>query len=256
MNQFTERYKTLTNPDLLKIIDNPGDYQPLAVETAKIELADRQLTEEEFADANFEDDAYKKEKLEKADKRRSFEYKMENVSATIIETLNPIQKTEVTPNKIINWISIAFCIIFVWQAVTNFGMLEFTLTDKNAARSFSMLFYFLPLLILPIATALFWQRKKYGWLLLFVFILYSGLTAAGVFILEFRLTQIDATPLDDFLPKSGLSYLGTVVFYSGCLWAISKPAIRELYGIDKRKMLKAAIVALVLVLGYYISSKI
>ena len=34
MTEFTERFKTYSNTELLKIIDNPDDYQPLAVEAA------------------------------------------------------------------------------------------------------------------------------------------------------------------------------------------------------------------------------
>jgi hypothetical protein len=48
MNQYTELYKPLSNSDLLKIINNPNDYQLSAIEAAKSELADRQLTEVEL----------------------------------------------------------------------------------------------------------------------------------------------------------------------------------------------------------------
>ena len=54
MNPFTERYKTLSNTDLLKIIDNGADYQPLAVETAYTELENRKLAPEVLENAKAE----------------------------------------------------------------------------------------------------------------------------------------------------------------------------------------------------------
>ena len=34
-NQFSAYYKTITATELLAILDNPGDYQPAAIEAAK-----------------------------------------------------------------------------------------------------------------------------------------------------------------------------------------------------------------------------
>ena len=54
MTDFTEKFKTYSNTELLKIIDNPDLYQPLAVETANSIIASRQLTDQEFANAKAE----------------------------------------------------------------------------------------------------------------------------------------------------------------------------------------------------------
>ena len=45
MNQFTERYKTLSNSDLLRVIKNHPDYQPEAAEAAKNEINQRNLSD-------------------------------------------------------------------------------------------------------------------------------------------------------------------------------------------------------------------
>ena len=47
LNPFSERYKKLNNSDLLDIISNPKDYQDLALEAAKLEFENRQLTDEQ-----------------------------------------------------------------------------------------------------------------------------------------------------------------------------------------------------------------
>lgn len=40
-NNFSEYYKTISDTELFSILDNPEDYQALAVEAAKEELAHR-----------------------------------------------------------------------------------------------------------------------------------------------------------------------------------------------------------------------
>jgi hypothetical protein len=45
LTNFSEYYKTISNSELLQIVENPHDYQPNAVEAAKHEFAARQLSE-------------------------------------------------------------------------------------------------------------------------------------------------------------------------------------------------------------------
>jgi hypothetical protein len=47
MTDFTEKFTAYSNTDLLKIIDSPDDFQPLAVETAKSIFASRQLSDKD-----------------------------------------------------------------------------------------------------------------------------------------------------------------------------------------------------------------
>lgn len=42
MNEFIKRYKTLSNSDLLRVIENQSDYQPEAVEAAMAEINNHQ----------------------------------------------------------------------------------------------------------------------------------------------------------------------------------------------------------------------
>jgi hypothetical protein len=46
--EFNEKFKTYSNTDLLRVIENPDDYQYQAVETAKIIFSERQLSEKEI----------------------------------------------------------------------------------------------------------------------------------------------------------------------------------------------------------------
>jgi hypothetical protein len=50
-NDFSERYKGLGNADLLDILESANDYQPSAVEAARLELDSRQLSAEQLMKA-------------------------------------------------------------------------------------------------------------------------------------------------------------------------------------------------------------
>ena len=50
-NDFSEYYKTISNTELLSILDNPDGYQPLAIEAAKKEFSNRQLTDLDIKEA-------------------------------------------------------------------------------------------------------------------------------------------------------------------------------------------------------------
>lgn len=50
MNQFSERISTLSNENLLKILDERMDYQPEAIQAVKNELENRNLSESEITE--------------------------------------------------------------------------------------------------------------------------------------------------------------------------------------------------------------
>ena len=51
LDNLTAYYKTISNTELLNIIENSGDYQPFAVEIARKEFSNRRLTELEIKEA-------------------------------------------------------------------------------------------------------------------------------------------------------------------------------------------------------------
>ena len=54
-NNFSEYYKTISNADLLGILEKPAGYQEAAIEAAKKECLNRQLSVEElFASSSLE----------------------------------------------------------------------------------------------------------------------------------------------------------------------------------------------------------
>jgi hypothetical protein len=237
MNPFTERYKTLSNPDLLKIIDNAGDYQPFAVEAAKYELAGRELTDIELATAMAENVAQIQEKQVQIDKNKIFEDKVKTIGFSIADTLNPIQTDTPSPDKIITRISIVFGILFLLQAFNQFGLIASILSRSDAKWDFSLVLFFIPFMVLPAGTFLFWRRKKPGWVLLSVFLTYSAFSEVVLLIIKLKMYSSGVRIFDNIYPGSSLvSFLVRMFLFGGCLWLICKNNIREIYDIDKRTM--------------------
>jgi hypothetical protein len=158
--KFSEKFKTYSNVDLLRVIENPDDYQPQAVETAKNVFADRQLSEMEIETAKDELEVEKQGKLIKEQQKRAVEDKVKNIGKSVFDHINPMQKETPTSEKTIRIISILLGGLFLFQLYKEFGMLKFMFTDSYAEWDFSMVLYFFPLIIIPTATILFYMRKK------------------------------------------------------------------------------------------------
>lgn len=136
--EFAEKFKTYTNTELLRIIDNPDGYQPNAVETAKTIFSDRQLTEEEIKIAKDELEIERQEKSNKEQKKRAVEDKFKNFGKSILDNVNPIQNETPTTEKTIKIISLLFGGLFLFQLYKEFGMISFMFTDSSAGWDFSM----------------------------------------------------------------------------------------------------------------------
>lgn len=251
MTDFTEKFTTYSNTDLLKIIDSPDDYQPLAVETAKTIFASRQLSDKDIEIATAELDALKQEKEAKDQKKKDLENKMKNVAASVLSMANPIQAETPNSDKIIKIVSIVFGGLFLFRLYKELGMISFMFTDSEAKWDFSMVLYFLPLLIVPTATILFFKRKKIGWTLLAIFLSYSAVGSIGLLIMT--LNSEPSIFLDLLFPQiSPETYIMTLLFLAGILWTICKKEIREIYSVDKKFMYGTiGIIAVITVLTTY-----
>ena len=238
MNDFTEKFKTYSNTDLLKIIEIPDDYQPLAVETAKIIFSSRQLSEEDIENAKADLESQRQEKEIQTQKKRNLENKVKNIADSFIETINPIQTGTPSVEKIILIISIVFGGLFLFQVYKEFGMLTFIFTDSGAKWDFSMVLYFFPLILVPTAAYLFYKRRKIGWILLAIFLTYSAVSAIFLFFLTLNTKPSGIPALDNFFPKTSPStHVLIFLFFGGTLWFICKNKIREVYHIDKKTMI-------------------
>ncbi len=161
-NDFTKFYKTLSNTELINILENPASYQPEAIEASKIEFSNRQLSENEITDAK--KILREKEFLTRQNdqKRKERKLEIEKKGNAFIAALNPNQKRIAKNEKSIRTVVIALSFIIIYELVRFFQIgpcfiKAFTFTP------FEGIIYLLPFAILPVALLLFWRRKSTGW---------------------------------------------------------------------------------------------
>jgi len=236
-NNFTELYKTLPIDKLLDIIDNPNDYQILAVETAKLELDNRQLSIDELETAKAIQADKQKEKANKLQKTKAIEDKFKSVGSSLADKLNPIQKEPPTIDRQIILISLFVGGLFFYQIYKEFNILTYFFVYDGKWDA-SMVFYLLFFSILPIGGILFWLKKTYGWILLTLYFSYNTAGAVLLFFSQLNRQPIGNVALDNLFPTvSPVIYIGTFLIYGFATISMSKKNIREIYAINKQKML-------------------
>ena len=120
----------------------------------------------------------------------------------------------------------------------------FSAMTKDITRSdSSSFFYFLPFVILPIASITFWMRKTFGWMLSAFFIIYSAIGATRILIESFN-WKSTGTSFDNLFPRpSPIVYIFLILLLIGTLNIISKPNIREIFKINKQRLIATIIMS-------------
>lgn len=252
---FTERFKEYSDSELLKIIDNPDDFQPLAVETARSLFASRQLSTEDIEFARQELIRLKREKEIQNEKKKVLENKVKALGYSLIENFNPIGTTTPSTDKTIKTISLIFAACFFYQLFNEYEMLKFMFTDPDAIWDFSMLIYFLPLLIIPLATFMFYTHKKNGWTLMTIYLTYSLTIVIHSICTDLTRQHYDIAALDSMLPRtSPVIPIITLLFFAGLLGVMCKENIRKTYSIEKKFMITSICVTAIIVESLLLSA--
>jgi len=235
-NNFTEYYKTISNTELLSILDKPGDYQPVAVEAAKKEFANRLLSDAQIREARQPLIAKQVQKQKEREKVKAVETKIKEAGYAFIDTIDPIQSGIPLKEKTIRLIVIIFSGIFLYEFIADFHTHLVYLRDIPRFPVVSSLYLF-PLILLPVAIFTFWKRKPLGWTLLTIFLTFS---AAGVILLlvqSFYWQPSDFPGLENLFPRpSATTYIVQLLFFIGTLIVLCRADIREVFSIGKQKM--------------------
>src|SRR5690606_20251452 len=184
MTEFTELYQKLSNSELLKIISESEKYNPIAVETAKTEIASRQLTEQELNQAKSKIVEKENAKKRVIEKRKEFEKKIGKNASTLFDTINPIQNGIQTPEKNIRLTILLFGGLAIYRLYQQLGMFQIIYHEEISDWDFSIIDYFFPKTILTIAVILYWKRNLIGWILLSIFLTYSAFNAVVLFFMN------------------------------------------------------------------------
>lgn len=253
-NEFSDRFKSLENKKLLKIIEESEHYEPMAVAAAKLELANRKVSADEIQSLQ---DELNDEKAKIAERHAIFkqvENKAKVLGAELLDTVNPIQKEPQTISRKINLIVIVFGLLALYQIIESFNMFRFLFWDDLVGWDFSMVEFFVPLVLLPVAILLFWNRNRVGWILLSVLFVYHVISALGMLLLtwKWKSSTVEAvgrgvSDLDALIPEPNpMSYVLIAAFFGASLWGIFEEELRRVFRVGRMvAMVTIAIAALV-----------
>lgn len=243
MSQFSEKYKTFSNTDLLRVLENERDYLPEAIEAANKELSSRCLSDDDMELAKVELEKEQEDTIKNKERQKEIKNTLKKKGTGIVDYFNPIEnedekQDDQTPPKVINTISIVFCIIAILQIATQWDLLIGLL--RNPEWDFSIFMFLFPLLIAPVAAILFWIKKRVGWVLLSI---YLGFALMGFLWMLF--ISFDPT------------YLLGSLFFTGTLWVICQQRIRNVYKISTDAMYLTiiatiAIIAIILCIYFFV----
>lgn len=234
MNKFSEQYKTFSNSDLFRVIEKQSDYQEEAVEAAKIEINHRNLSDQEKTETNSELEAERLERQKHNEKRAEVEQKVKNLGTSIFDTINPVQKSIPTAERLIRLITLFFGLIAIFKWYSQFGLIIFMFSDNSVGWDLSMFEFFLPLILLPVAIILFWLRKRSGWILMTAYITYSAISAIGLIFMTWNMEPLGISALDNLFPQtSTTTQILRTLFFGVTLWVLTKKEIKLHFNINR-----------------------
>ncbi|MCH8902731.1 MAG: hypothetical protein IIA45_02295 [Bacteroidetes bacterium] len=168
-NPFADRMSKLSNSELLEILERRSDYEEIAVEAAKKELSDRDLSEVEMKSATNELSADQAKQARKGKLPKRFEEKLNDFLKKMQDSINPL--TPKSTRTIIKLLAVGLAIPLFLSISSNFYLFQLFL------KFYGFSWYPLGILLLSGVQVVgiwgLWHIKKYGW-----FITCMSLTSA------------------------------------------------------------------------------
>ena len=241
MNEFTERFKSKSNADLIKLLENPTNFQELAVAAASQEISNRNLSESEITVIKEELELARLSAEEEKEKKRA---KLEGVSKHFYEILamfNPFQFAVPTTERKVRAIAVVFMLISLFGLYGQWYVLHF-LFDGNFGLDMETFGYVISLIALPGTTVLFALKRKAGWVLLVVYCAFSAGNTLNILFLTWDIEPLWITIFDHFLPPSIILFIVTV-FFSGSIWLLYRADIKMYFELSKSTIVVTSLVA-------------
>jgi hypothetical protein len=254
MNEFAEYYKTITTDELLEIIENPQNYQHAAVLAAKIEIASRNLTEEEMAAAHSKLNLKKtvavlqlKEKQENRDKN------IQSVKK-IFDQISPVKEDLTSGEKAIRRIVLIYCFFLLYWIITDFSdiSLYIVIFPEDPLNS---LLYLFPHVLMIMGLFQFWRKKPTGWTLLCFCFIYTAVPALYQLFDPWTWNTAEQRTFLDVLGKPNpIELIVLLVLFIGSLLMICRKSISEIFEIKKKKMTTTIVFSIIISFALWLYS--
>jgi hypothetical protein len=237
MNEFTEIYKNLSNRELVAITVNSGDYQPTAVETAKLELQTRNLSETLLQELQTEIASANAQKVARREKQQTQNKMLREAVAKIFGNVNFLEKGIASHERqlrILCWLfAIGAAFIFYFSFDLVLGVFQEISFGFAGLQAYLLL---LTIVSLVIGAVLFWKRMLLGWILMTFYLvsLISGFVLQHFYFInkhtysfEQRFSNI---MMSDVLLATYLLYAGVFVF---CYYVLCKHAVKAIFRVPR-----------------------
>jgi hypothetical protein len=158
--------------------------------------------------------------------------------------LNPLSSRTVPAENITMAVTFIFIGLSIFQFFAQSDLIHFLFSTRPTKWGFMKALYALPVFALPVATFMFWNHNKIGWIFIVVFSFFSLLVQSSLFYFAITwnpsgLRLIDAT--HNATTPSMLSDVFGIIFYAWILWLLSGKNVRKVFGMYKRTVLKTGV---------------
>jgi len=227
---FAQHFKTLSNSELLMILNEPAKYNADALDAAHAELESRQLNDSQLTNAKQAITATQADKEKKQQRIKEMDEKLKAGANFLSDTIGADKSVD----KLVNGISIFVGLVSLMGLYYNLrAMWSFT---KHAHR-FSVYFGLEFLMVVNglIAAVLFFRRKQLGWHLLILYLFYHS---AGLVFIVYDFFKYGSFSFDNALLQHGSPLAILFLFaWPVCLALVCKQNLRQVFAVTKSKML-------------------
>jgi membrane-associated HD superfamily phosphohydrolase len=241
---FQEKYKNYTNQELLQITQNPADYQEGALLAANTILSERNYTGEEHVE---EQEHY----LTSFEKNHTgIEDRIENLKSRASKFFKDLA-APLNPEKPVKYIN-SILLITTWfllsQGYQTLKNIMFVANLNSIEFYPFILFDIVIFIILATGVYYFSKHEKKGWICLYFFSLFLGVT----FLLELYQSYkqenfiIKSPTVPEFLYKK----IYFIMAISGSFFLLFHRTILSYYAISKKIILNTTNVSLLLFFGF------
>ncbi len=253
MNEFTERYNSKSNIELLKIIKNPRDFKPLAIQAAKDILAKRELTPIEIE--NHQAELTRQWKDKEIERKDRFEQRKKLISKGLnyLDPINPLKSGITSTERIIRITIVTFGFLSLYWLFSRIGDFVLIFSGDLGVLDFSVALLVLQLFLPPCGIILFHRRKPIGWIILSIMLIIPTTLSILNIINTYKYQAAEnslTTLIVSFAPSFSSSLLA-FVFNGGFLFALCRENVRKVYSITSNKMYLIIGIVIVAVLYFF-----
>jgi len=174
---FQKEFTNSSALELLKIIRNPGNYQPAAVEAARLVLSARNISQEEMDEANRELLHLEEEEKRKQEKIEAYKANVTGVLSSLI-----VPDQELKASKWLKFLLLLLGIQYIRLLFRSIQTFIFLVGCETCGFDILWLITAINIFFIPLIFYLLLKRKRWGWIILCGENIFSGVLLLTPFL--------------------------------------------------------------------------